>query len=268
MILLSLQGYNNRNDMANKKANQPQTVGIPIDNNPLARNYKREYKKWLSDFRKTPYFPVIEDTLFQRKVRKNAFIPYLELCSSFHKRTQPDHKLILFVSCNPSGREEAYYGQRNLTQDDFCYYDQADSIYNQIEDFVSVLGLTGVDFAMADVFPIVRSDQDVLKKAWKNKKVDLLPLTSLFKNVVCEIQPTVIVSINAFVTSLFGEGKLSNNTPTPVSIKGDLYYKLSYDKGFETVAFCGGMLTGKHAMDKHSKLRLIHDVHEYLISHP
>lgn len=252
--------------MAKSKVNQPVGI-ISINNNPLALDYKKKYEDWFRGFQRLPCYNNVKGKLFQREFLIKQSIPYLELCSSFHDRTQTEHQLILFVSCNPSGRDEDYYAANNSSQDVFCYYNRADSIYNQVDDFIRVLGMTGVEFAMADVFPIVRSAQDDLKDAWKKYKVDLLPLTKLFKAVVCEIQPTVIVAINAFVSGLFKDGFLSDNSSQPLTLVNDSYYDLSYNTSFSTVAFCGGMLTGQHAMDIHSRMRLIRDVRDYLISH-
>lgn len=278
MILLSLQGHNHWNDMANKKAKP--VVGIEYDNNDLAKVlFVPLYKGWFSTFQNTSSYQSISGTLFQREVMSNQTIPYLELCSSFHERIDSENKLILFVSCNPSGRDEDYYAANNSSRDFFCYYNRADSIYNQVDDFIRVLGLTGVEFAMADVFPIVKSKQKDLEVIWENElkksrapvSNPFLELTNMFKEVVCEIRPTVIVAINAFVSGLFKDGFLSDNTPKPPKLINDSYYDLSYyqnNQFFNTVAFCGGMLTGQHAMDIHSRMRLMRDVRDYLNSHP
>lgn len=262
--------------MANKNT---KPVGIEFEKNDLAQKFVPKYQEWYNrTFQEPSSYQNISKTLFQRRVTENLDIPFLEVCSSFHKRTQPEKRLILFVNCNPSGRDVEYYAAKNANHSDFCYYNQEDSLYKEASRFIKDLCMEAdVDFAMADVFPIVKSTQKDLEVIWKNelkksKTSDsnpFLELTNVFKKVVCDIQPDVIVAPNAFVTSLFGKGHLSDNKPQPVAVTDKLYYELVYEQLPKPIAaFCSGMLASRHAMDIHSRMRLIRDVREYLISLP
>ena len=263
----------NKRQMGKKSNYASATVGIPLSANTLAKNYINEFDSWWRQ-----YGSSIPHAILQRYSSgvTNNQIPCLEISSSF-KDISSEQIRVLFVNCNPSGSDESYYMAHSQSVginkvagfNDFFYYDNQDSHYDACMRFVNELFKGDKhDFAMIDVFPLVKKDQSTIKQKWliKNKSQDLINafdrLRSLFKQIVFDIKPTVIIVSNAFASSLFEQGYLTDSIPTP-STTGAYYLNVEFN-GYETVAFCGGMLTGQHTMDRFSRERLIRDVRDYL----
>ena len=87
-------------------------------------------------------------------------IPYMEITPLYREANNG----LLFVNCNPSGTDYAYYRDNNSKPaTDFFYYDKLKNNYfNATEEFAkSVGGEVFENYAMIDVFPIVMQNQAV-----------------------------------------------------------------------------------------------------------
>lgn len=222
----------------------------------FAREYLERYKKcwetWSSE--------INQNTLFQRCFRNQQSIPLFEI-SNFFRKPSEERIEVLFVNCNPSGTDNGYYEKMNTKGDDFFYYDNPKNPYHKsVDDFYRDLGLEDENYAMIDLFPVVTQEQEVLVKACKSYPAFFDSLIEIFVDAVVELNPKVIVVTNAFVREALKKEK-SKFSFTENDEEG--YYVMKAN-GLDNVAFCGGMIAGKHQMDVESKKRLIRDVKNYL----
>lgn len=232
-----------------------------IKNNKLALKYLCLYKNWWASHEGSQN----HDSLFQRNLNKtsSSTIPLFEVTNMFRKPTK-DGVNVLFVNCNPAGTDLNHYKNNNKLCHEFFYYDNTgkNQYFQSIDDFYKELGLNDDNYAMIDMFPIVIQEQAVLKKAYNADPSFFAPLISIFIQAVIELQPKVIVVTNAFVGSLF-----QTAIPKQINVQYNnvgVYHEIK-DSRLNTAVFCGGMIAGRHQMDRESKKRLIKDVKEYLL---
>ena len=225
--------------------------------NTFAGKTLKRHECFWNSFAGRSYYSSI---LFQRYrvFPVNNTIPLFEV-SSFLRKPTAGRLEVLFVNCNPSGTDVAYYKTHNSAGNDFFYYDNSKNAYfENAESFYKELGQKDENYAMIDLFPIVLKEQAVLKDVYKQNPKLFVPLLHVFVKAIEELQPKVIVVTNAFVRDVLKKemSKFEEN-------KSGVYYEMK-TCALESVVFCGGMISGSHQMDVESKKRLIRDVRTYL----
>ena len=239
--------------------------------NKLLSDFLDEYKNWWGKYHKT----ITDSIELERDATKNDYIPYLELYPSF--QIPSSSPKVLFVSCNPSGKDLSYYVDKHDDPNniivgfpDFFYYDKP-ILSSSCKTFISDLQIPSItDFAMIDVFPIVKSSQKGIEKAWervRNKENTLhgafTALFDIFQRIVLRIKPDVIIIPNAFIGTLFESGVLSSKTVIVDLTSFVLEYQDNNSTTFRTTAFASSMLSGGR-IDRYSYARLVKEVKNYL----
>lgn len=244
----------------------------PYIDNPFAQKYTKKYQEWWNNYSDAFVNTHIllkkqNHSLLQRHTINNDVIPYLEISALYRKANNG----LLILNCNPSGTDVSYYtAHPEKNNGDVFFYDKMNknSYFKAAEDISYKVGV-GDNYAMIDLFPIVKQQQAVLREAYDKRAQYGLEkafeeLLDIFREAVFDIAPKVIICANAFVTGLIANGTIDSAFSYD---NNGIFYNINCN-GHKTVVFGGGMIAGGNQMDKESKKRLFRDVNNYRIQHP